>query len=45
MAPKQQLEKNAWEWARTTPPDCVSSQHVEMVYRINLKPCEMAACK
>jgi len=45
MAPKQQLEKNAWEWARTTLPDSVSQQHIETVYRILLKPCEIAACK
>ena len=45
MAPKHQLEKNAWEWARSTLPDRVSDQHVLTVYRVHLQPCEVAACK
>jgi len=45
MAPKQRLEKDAWEWARTTLPDCVANEHVETAYRIHLKPCEKSTCK
>ena len=45
MAPKQQLEKAAWEWAERTQPDDVSHENVETAYRIKLKPCELNLCR
>ncbi len=44
MAPKLQLEKQAWQWAETTEPDQVNQTHVETAYRIHFKPCT-AACR
>ncbi|XP_013383086.1 ubiquitin carboxyl-terminal hydrolase 48 isoform X2 [Lingula anatina] len=45
MAPKQQLDKAAWQWAETVEPEAVTWDHVETAYRIHLKPCKRGACR
>jgi len=45
MAPKQLLEKNAWEWAKSTPHQNVTDQHIQTAYRIHLPPCGDDSCK
>lgn len=45
MAPKQQLEKNAWSWADTTRPHEVTQEHIETAYRVNVKPCPLRSCR
>ncbi|XP_007518887.1 ubiquitin carboxyl-terminal hydrolase 48-like [Erinaceus europaeus] len=45
MAPRQQLEKAAWRWVMTVKPEEVSQEHVEIAYRIWLKPCSRSLCR
>lgn len=45
MAPRLQLEKAAWRWAETVPPEAVAQEHVEAAYRIALPPCQRGACR
>ncbi|XP_071116349.1 ubiquitin carboxyl-terminal hydrolase 48-like [Haliotis cracherodii] len=45
MPPKLQLDKAAWQWADTTDPHNVTQDHVNMAYRLNLKPCSQGTCK
>ncbi|XP_046553615.1 LOW QUALITY PROTEIN: ubiquitin carboxyl-terminal hydrolase 48-like [Haliotis rubra] len=45
MPPKLQLDKAAWQWADITDPHNVTQEHVNMAYRLNLKPCSQGACK
>ena len=39
MGPKVQQDKLAWQWAETTDPDNIETEHRESAYRIKLKPC------
>ncbi|KAJ6656859.1 hypothetical protein lerEdw1_003190 [Lerista edwardsae] len=45
MAPRLQLEKAAWRWAETVPPEAVAQEHVEAAYRVALPPCLRGACR
>ncbi|XP_060115140.1 ubiquitin carboxyl-terminal hydrolase 48 [Heteronotia binoei] len=45
MAPRLQLEKAAWRWAETVPPEEVAQEHVEAAYRVGLEPCQRGACR
>ena len=45
MVPKQRLDKLSWEWAETVDPDEVQWEHVELAYRVTLKPCLPGTCK
>jgi len=45
MAPKQQLEKAAWEWTEKTQPENVSYNNMQAAYRLALKPCELNSCR
>ncbi|XP_032903844.1 ubiquitin carboxyl-terminal hydrolase 48 isoform X4 [Amblyraja radiata] len=43
MAPKQQLEKAAWQWAESIRPEEVQQEHIELAYRIRLGSCRRDA--
>ncbi|XP_048823310.1 ubiquitin carboxyl-terminal hydrolase 48 isoform X5 [Lagopus muta] len=45
VAPRLQLEKAAWRWTETVPPEAVSQEHVEAAYRVRLEPCQRGACR
>ncbi|KAL7976145.1 hypothetical protein Chor_008242 [Crotalus horridus] len=45
MAPRLQLEKAAWRWTETVPPEAVTQEHIEAAYRIGLEPCQRGACR
>lgn len=45
MAPRLQLEKAAWRWTETVPPEEVAQEHVEAAYRIGLEPCRRGVCR
>ncbi|XP_020637749.3 ubiquitin carboxyl-terminal hydrolase 48 isoform X1 [Pogona vitticeps] len=45
MAPRLQLEKAAWRWTETVPPEAVTQEHIEAAYRIGLEPCHRGACR
>uniref|UniRef100_A0A670ZR19 Ubiquitin carboxyl-terminal hydrolase 48 n=1 Tax=Pseudonaja textilis TaxID=8673 RepID=A0A670ZR19_PSETE len=45
MAPRLQLEKAAWRWTETVPPEAVTQEHIEAAYRIRLEPCQRGACR
>lgn len=45
MAPRLQLEKAAWRWAETVPPEEVAQEHIEAAYRVGLQPCQRGACR
>eukprot|EP00062_Callorhinchus_milii_P012741 gi/632960096/ref/XP_007896000.1/ PREDICTED: ubiquitin carboxyl-terminal hydrolase 48 isoform X3 [Callorhinchus milii] len=43
MAPKQQLEKAAWQWAESVRPEEVRREHIELAYRVLLGSCRRDA--
>ncbi|XP_060707924.1 ubiquitin carboxyl-terminal hydrolase 48 isoform X1 [Hemiscyllium ocellatum] len=43
MAPKQQLEKAAWQWTESVRPEEVKQEHIELAYRIRLGSCRRDA--
>jgi len=43
MAPKQQLEKAAWQWTDNVRPEEVKQEHIELAYRIRLGSCRRDA--
>uniref|UniRef100_A0A8C3T766 Ubiquitin carboxyl-terminal hydrolase 48 n=1 Tax=Chelydra serpentina TaxID=8475 RepID=A0A8C3T766_CHESE len=45
MAPRLQLEKAAWRWTETVPPEEVTQEHIEAAYRIGLEPCQRGVCR
>ncbi|XP_051493315.1 ubiquitin carboxyl-terminal hydrolase 48 isoform X2 [Apus apus] len=45
MAPRLQLEKAAWRWTETVPPEAVAQEHIEAAYRVGLEPCQRGACR
>lgn len=45
MAPRLQLEKAAWRWTETVPPEAVAQEHIEAAYRVRLEPCQRGACR
>ncbi|XP_041319290.1 ubiquitin carboxyl-terminal hydrolase 48 isoform X2 [Pyrgilauda ruficollis] len=45
MAPRLQLEKAAWRWTETVPPEEVAQEHIEAAYRVRLEPCQRGACR
>ncbi|XP_061456822.1 ubiquitin carboxyl-terminal hydrolase 48 isoform X2 [Rhineura floridana] len=45
MAPRLQLEKAAWRWTETVPPEAVTQEHIEAAYRVGLEPCQRGACR
>lgn len=45
MPNKEQLEKEAWEWAETVELNHISQEHIEKVYRVKLKPCRSSSCR
>ncbi|XP_052547662.1 ubiquitin carboxyl-terminal hydrolase 48 isoform X3 [Tympanuchus pallidicinctus] len=45
VAPRLQLEKAAWRWTETVPPEAVTQEHVEAAYRVRLEPCQRGACR
>ena len=45
MVPKQRLDKLSWQWAEAVEPDEVQWKHVEMAYRVSLKPCKPGTCR
>ncbi|KAH1175714.1 hypothetical protein KIL84_022239 [Mauremys mutica] len=45
MAPRLQLEKAAWRWTQTVPPEEVTQEHIEAAYRIGLEPCQRGVCR
>ncbi|XP_066493077.1 ubiquitin carboxyl-terminal hydrolase 48 isoform X2 [Tiliqua scincoides] len=45
MAPRLQLEKAAWCWVETVPPEAVAQEHVEAAYRVALPPCQRGSCR
>ncbi|XP_050570806.1 ubiquitin carboxyl-terminal hydrolase 48 isoform X5 [Cygnus atratus] len=45
MAPRLQLEKAAWRWIETVPPEAVAQEHIEAAYRVGLEPCQRGACR
>ncbi|XP_033015280.1 ubiquitin carboxyl-terminal hydrolase 48 isoform X1 [Lacerta agilis] len=45
MAPRLQLEKAAWRWTETVPPEAVTQEHIEAAYRVGLESCQRGACR
>ncbi|XP_054857186.1 ubiquitin carboxyl-terminal hydrolase 48 isoform X1 [Eublepharis macularius] len=45
MAPRLQLEKAAWRWTETVPPEDVTQEHIEAAYRVGLEPCQRGVCR
>lgn len=45
MAPRLQLEKAAWRWTETVPPEAVTQEHIEAAYRVGLEPCQRGTCR
>ncbi|XP_073172774.1 ubiquitin carboxyl-terminal hydrolase 48 isoform X4 [Lepidochelys kempii] len=45
MAPRLQLEKAAWRWTETVPPEEVTQEHIEAAYRVGLEPCQRGVCR
>uniref|UniRef100_A0A8C3FN39 Ubiquitin carboxyl-terminal hydrolase 48 n=1 Tax=Chrysemys picta bellii TaxID=8478 RepID=A0A8C3FN39_CHRPI len=45
MAPRLQLEKAAWRWTESVPPEEVTQEHIEAAYRIGLEPCQRGVCR
>uniref|UniRef100_A0A673FVS7 Ubiquitin carboxyl-terminal hydrolase 48 n=1 Tax=Sinocyclocheilus rhinocerous TaxID=307959 RepID=A0A673FVS7_9TELE len=45
MAPRLQLEKDAWRWAEMVKPEDITHEHIELAYRIAVLACKRGTCR
>ncbi|XP_038078430.1 ubiquitin carboxyl-terminal hydrolase 48-like [Patiria miniata] len=45
MPTKVQLDKASWQWTETTSPDNVTSEHVQLAYRVGMPACQRNICR
>jgi len=45
MPSKPSLDKLCWQWAETTEPEQVTTEHIRTAYRLSLPICKLAVCK